>query len=543
MSLIQRKILLNSNLDELAGNINDFISDLTLNSEHKVNTLLEALNIGQEILNNIPDAPELSNSWLSYTSFVNFIRATLANIHLDSDSIRSYSSANILGHLLLDNIKKMEKLPELPPYDNPTTFFETYIPLSNALQSTGSIFSGLIQNIRLVSIQDLTYWGDMSFYYFHLFRELVNQFDIMTLLRTRKVKKIDRFYNNVFTFANSASISFYTYIELHTIFSGNWPEGFDTYGELEKFDLTNIRKLNKNIFEFNRNMYSLLQEGYTKKLVSINDKPENAEFHSDYKLVLKDSEYLDQLFEVYINMSDPLNSSNLDNIEKLITLGDEAFSLIFDISGGREEIAESFYVASFLDTFIEVLPFYALKSIYLNDSNIIENIFFEYRDILDGFKDHTNLFFTTKLAKLFVYSHLDKEIEFDDYYHSFHDKLKDFELNPRTYIAVIHLMVLISYFIPSIGESEREELFVKAESGGLSKNDLESYKVDFEEMKNAFLGNKEVNQTHSIHNRLNIIELDPFSFLIPDFSKLLKRRQLPNWKYYPFNRACDGIIP
>lgn len=543
MSLIQRKILLNSKLDELAGNINDFISDLTLNSEQKVDTLLEALNLSQEVLNNIPDAPVLSNTWLSYTSFVNFVRATLANIHLDSDSIRSYSSANILSHLLLDDIKKMESLPELPPYDNPTKFFETYIPLSNALQSTASIFSRLIQNIRLVSIQDLSYWGDMTIYNFHLFRELVKLFDIIKLLETKKVQKMDRLLNNVFTFANTVSILFYTFIDLHLKFRGIWPEDFNTYGELERLDLRSIKKLNENIIEFNLNMYELLQEGYSKKLISINDKPEDGEFYRDYELVLKDSNYLTQQIEVYLKMVDPLDPSNLDRIDKLIILGDEVFSLIFKISGGREKIADSFYVGSFLDTFINILPFYALKALYLNNTNILENLLLEYRDILSGFREHTNLFFTTTLAELFVYSRLDDEIDFNEYYQSLLDKLKDFELNPRTYVTVIHLTVLISYFIPSVSANDREELLAKAESRGLLSNDLEVYKEDFLEMKNSFLESRSINQAHPINNRLKIIELDPFSFLIPDFTKLLERRQLPNWKYFPFNRACDSIIP
>ena len=543
MSLIQRKILLNSKLDELAGNINDFISDLTLNSKQKVNTLLETLNLSQEILNNIPDAPELSNTWLSYTSFVNFVRATLANTHLDSDSIRSYSSANILGHLLLDDIKKMDKLPELPPYDNPTIFFETFIPLSNALQSTASIFSRLIENIRLVSIQDLTYWGDMTLYYFHLFRELVKQFDIITLLETRKVQKIDRLYNNVYTFASTTSILFYVYIDLHSRFKGIWSDNFDTYGEIESYNLINIKNLNANIIKFNTNMHDLLQEGYSRKLVSINDKPEDAEFYQDYELVLKDSHYLNQLFEIYINMVDPLDPSNLNHVEKLIPLADEVFSIIFKIAKGREKIVESFYVGSFLDTFISVLPFYALKAVYLKDINILENLLLEYRDIMSGFKDHANLFFTTTMAKLFVYTHLDNEIDLEDYYQSLLTRLKEFELNPRTYIAVIHLMVLISYFVPSINAREREELLARAENGGLSANDPEIYKEDFNEMKNAFLEGRDINQSHSINSRLKTIEMDPFSFLIPDFTKLLERKQLPSWKYFPFNRTCDGIIP
>ena len=206
------------------------------------------------------------------------------------------------------------------------------------------------------------------------------------------------------------------------------------------------------------------------------------------------------------------------------------------------KIADSFYVASFLDTFIGILPFYALKAVYMNDTNIIENLLLKYRDILSGFKDHTNLFFTTNLAKLFVYTHSDKEIEFEDYYQSFLDKLKDFELNPRSYIAVIQLMVLISYFIPSIDVNDRQELLAKAETGGLSGNELDAYKEDFRELKYAFINNRDIDPTHPINNRLKIIELDPFSFLIPDFTKLLKRRQFPNWRYYPFNRACDGII-
>ena len=153
----------------------------------------------------------------------------------------------MLGQILLGDLKRIKDLPELPGYENPTAFFELFVPMVNLVQSTASIFQTLLNGVPIITDGDLIEWGDNSLYYFDMYRSLMEKFNIEELLETRKVKKIQNFYNNVYTMGTTMSILFYPFLTLHKKFGGDWDKSMQSYNSVPDFTLASMQKLNLDI--------------------------------------------------------------------------------------------------------------------------------------------------------------------------------------------------------------------------------------------------------------------------------------------------------
>ncbi|MCY3412635.1 MAG: hypothetical protein INQ03_13440 [Candidatus Heimdallarchaeota archaeon] len=542
IAIIQTRILLNSKKDLVIKNLNAFSNEVSLDQEYKIGVIFKVLDLATQIIYRIPRVPELDRVRLDYQSLTNFVRMLLAYIHQDNSQAQSFSTASILSHMLLDEVPNIEELPELPPFDeDPFPFFEIAIPLSNSFQSNFGIYETLIDFLPTVTRSNMIEWVNKMLLNFKLHWKLFAKFDILIMLKTKKIKKMNNFINNIFIFIFTQMGMVLSLLELHAKFGGMWPEEIDNLGMVKKFSLEEFTRAIKENEDFVLGKINDLKHAYSIFLIDRNDNPEMNENMADFKIYLDDFHFQQKLINLY-----HFNEFNeIKKIDEIKSNGMKFLEAFIDQAGGTEEILSSTLLSSFLISVHEVLPFITRSALLHDDHAIFENFQYEYRSILNklDIEDDANLFWMNTLCTLIIETHFDYDVDIDQKIGELEATLQYFLLKPRIYLSMSNLLIILSFLSNKKDGEYRFEILKKIEYNDILGENRSKTKQDFNHYKQfLFAYEKGENFDLMLTHRQVIIDLDHMSWLIPDFTKWFEQKNKYTIPYIPFNLAMDALI-
>jgi hypothetical protein len=543
-SQVQMKIVINRYMDDIVEKLNSFLFDINSSPDEKINVVMETLPLVTDILNHLPNVQIFEESWHKYSALSNFLRMNLANFNVESDHVRVISSANLLGQLLIGDVPHLNELPEMPDFDDPLKYFDKFAIIYNTLQTTCGVYQSLLDSLSTIAYKDLIEWSKEGLWHFKLLFDLLFSQDLKQLLKTKKIKKMSKFYENQYNFTVQFSALLQFILSIHSKLGGKWPEELLNYGLLQEFTIPSYLSLIVKLRKFTHEMLSDIEWAYNANIINKNDHWEQSEHYIIVDITLDSFDQYEKYILLYENK---VLSSDLNRLTDFYNINIKLIEKLINFGGGRDNIINSYLVTFVLDIFKSTLPFLAHEALLTKSADKFENIHYEYRFILDKFdiSQDTTLFLVNVLSRLYIYSHL--ESGYDLSLNEIYEELKisrDFlMMKPRNYIAASILTLILSIIIDKDNHDYHNQIINEILSNSIEdgmqyhlRNEVFNYLGQISQAKQG-----ETPDFSPFMHRLQQYEFDTFSWLIPDFSKLCLEIGIAPIIYIPFNRESDAI--
>ncbi len=547
-SLIQIKILLSKQYDNLIGKVNDFVLDEAIASNDKINIYMEVLHELRNLINFLPLSLEKLN--MDFNTLYNFVKMNLASLYYNSEVASSFSKANMLMDILVEPINRLEKLPQLPDLEtNFKEYSEMFVSELNLLMTSFGIYNSLITNLKIYDIVDVVNWTNNALWNFMLTVELlIEQFDAEKLLIQLNKKNIPMYFHNLLSYISILKDMTFLLPFLLSVFNNRTEDLNNEILDknfIDGFDILSYHKLHQKIMNYGDYLMNIVKNGKKKGLINMNDDIEESNFYNDYLIGNAQMEWLDCRYKFYMKNktnADILESENKALIEPIILAGERVLDLIREQSGDIQGLINSYYLNPYIESFKVLLPFYSLKAIYENDVSIYDNFVLHFDEFLEKAENVDDLEFQIVLAKLFTYSRLNKEIDFITIFSKVYSNLSSLQIQPRNYLASIILLLNIVPLISESIEINTDGLFRLAFEYGMVK---EQSKIN-EELKlyQRYMEEPEMctEIMDQLIHRTEMIDFDNSTILIPDLTRYYERKGLKPIRYIPFNRLTDTIL-
>ncbi len=547
-SLIQIKILLSKQYDNLIGKVNDFVLDEAIASNDKINIYMEVLHELRNLINFLPLSLEKLN--MDFNTLYNFVKMNLASLYYNSEVASSFSKANMLMDILVEPINRLEKLPQLPDLEtNFKEYSEMFVSELNLLMTSFGIYNSLITNLKIYDIVDVVNWTNNALWNFMLTVELlIEQFDAEKLLIQLNKKNIPMYFHNLLSYISILKDMTFLLPFLLSVFNNRTEDLNNEILDknfIDGFDILSYHKLHQKIMNYGDYLMNIVNNGKKKGLINMNDDIEESNFYNDYLIGNAQMEWLDCRYKFYMKNktnADILESENKALIEPIILAGERVLDLIREQSGDIQGLINSYYLNPYIESFKVLLPFYSLKAIYENDVSIYDNFVLHFDEFLEKAENVDDLEFQIVLAKLFTYSRLNKEIDFITIFSKVYSNLSSLQIQPRNYLASIILLLNIVPLISESIEINTDGLFRLAFEYGMVK---EQSKIN-EELKlyQRYMEEPEMctEIMDQLIHRTEMIDFDNSTILIPDLTRYYERKGLKPIRYIPFNRLTDTIL-
>jgi hypothetical protein len=527
------KILLRSTTDDIATKFNKLVMVAQSSPKEKLDEMYDSLAYFGKILSILPNNDELEVIWMKISAMANILRSTLVKQFSYSDVASNYSSATILGDLLLDEVKQINELPEFPSSGDYMEFREIFTPTINLITSTCDIYAALINSLPVINRTDLVEWSNKILHMVNLFNELREKYTYRNFLQRKQIKEPARFYNYIFNLANTAS-NFAVHLKLIILkFGGNLPDTINHYGVLipENLLVSYHRFISKTVKD-NSKIMDVIEEARNNRWIDLNDKPEQSPFYMDYMLGF----YNLNLTKLIIDMYDNDLLSNLEKSEKLMEGFNETMDFVFKVTGGLENAVKggAFQIVRYHVN--EIYPFIANHAVLLNDYSFFKDFEDKYKLVIEKVNPESdNQFYKNSLlSKLYVQTRITTDIDLNDCLFSLNNAIDHYQLKPRDFIA---LSLLKKVLEENLGKSNplAYENLVEI---GIPESQNEKYKEELLEYLKYL--NSNANQLIDRFNHRKVIHpLDIYSWLYPNFESSSDE---DNYKeYIPFNRYTDYV--
>ena len=547
-NIIQTRIILSKNYDNLIQLVNNFVLDETIEADNKISIYMAILFELRNLLNSLPR--QLEKLFLDFNSLYNFVKMNLASLYYNSEAASSYSKANMLMDLLMEPLAKIEKLPELPSLKTDLKeYSELFVSALNLLMTSFGIYSSLITNMKIYLLKDLTEWSNHALWNFKLTFELLTiQFDARELLVQLNKKNIPMYYHNLLSYINILKDMTFLLPYLLSVYNQRADElNSDVLGNdfLENFQLNSFYKLHSKIENYGSTLLEIVEEGKLKGLINKNDRIEESNFYPDYLIGRSQMQWLTLRFEFYQrnnSLSDILDMGNQELVDANIKIAKDVLNLIKGQSENIQALIKSYYLNPYIDSFKILLPFYSLKAIYQNEVSIFDEFINEFQEFIIKSENTHDLEFQVILAELFTYSQLNLKIDFVLIFTKIYANLEYLQVQPRNYLASIILLINIAPLLSGNIKISSEDLFELGFEHGVVK---EQSKINEELLIYQLYFNNPVmysSELSKIIHRTKLIKFDNSTIFIPDLSKYYRERGLTPVKYIPFNRITDMIL-
>ncbi|RMG30576.1 MAG: hypothetical protein D6732_16035 [Methanobacteriota archaeon] len=526
-NLTPRKIMLSNKLDALSKSLTKFEMDETVSNTER----MEILNDIQNLLTQAKNCLNIQKQQLAYLeteNLIQFLNLRRASLFFFNEKHKVISSASMLAEILIGSkIKKFE----LPSPDS--SDFRRIVAISlNILMNTAGIYEMAIDNLQLVDMGSFVSWSKIVLDAYH------EQLKIWEITRDDEVAELYRKGNALATYLQNEIIKAFSLEGL----------GYMIYL------LEILRKYIPNsIFD-----HPLLME-------------HEIQSYKDYlDFVLKESIALRERVDHYVLKYSSIRVEDLptlDNLDLVINLNDlrkktyhalsisteELSILILDWYKllnkirGKNEITSDWIQSDTGETYLAVfMEFVHLLAIEGQAEPLLVfqerwNGFSELFDIIP-ISDYPSFVQYITLIEMYVrfshndYSHIERHFQ------TIWRLRNEVELNLTLFVENNILQALLGYYSDMMSTSQIEELL----------NDLlklvdevmpwEKYKNELREyVENVFkaIKGEEHDFNRIIAKRFQIDDLDPVTWLLPDFSGLASATNKTAIPFLPFNRKRD----
>ncbi len=539
-------MLINRRINSIKEATNRLIAELHTDPERLVTTLSIAITTLNNILTKIPNEKDYQTVWLELTASHNLLLGVFATYYQQgTDMTRLQAQANLLSRLLV-GIPKIEKIPTLPPKEDPN-YRKSLTALLNAVMSAESVYTAALTAIPTMHYEDFINWANNAFRYASLVLK------VSDLLVYEEIYKNDPLNRNIFfervtvtllPIIRAYSIPLLTYSKLGEL----WPQEIDSHGFIEPPIHLGLIRLAEKLEEKMDARLDELQRLYDEGILDRNDDPSRRDEIQNVVLIGR------HVFKTWKVTIEALYSSlitqdpqSLELIERAIQYQQDAFDDVMQIAQKASPSTSSIATQLALEIVEQLIPLFVLKSIQMNNSSVFHASLSPFLPLLEQVpvQQNPNLHFLRILAEIYVDAHAGDPLNHSRLiYHLQELAKKTSPFWPRHRVAIKILLWTLTLIFDQPDLDSLEQQMAKTLQSEIIMGGQKHLEQAFVNYYNSLLqAAKGIEPVYDfVSGSIEINILDPYTWLIPDFSKYTKEKQLGNILYIPFNTNRMGII-
>lgn len=449
----QLKMMLGRKLSEVKSSLNKFVVSTSLNPETKAKTLLDLLYHLGNCLNLIPSSGVLLESYKDLGTIIN---ATLLNLTLfyGKQSLWRYqASTNLIIHILSE-VGDLEELPTKPKPDDPQYFNITRLTL-NQLNTTALVYKEIIRTLYTLPEENFVQWTNQGFKQLSLLYNYTRALleDIEKLV---SVTEVDNVYKRSFHYHQIVSEGFFFALDMLGLLGEGWRSDIDSFNLIDSYTINEVRSFSHQLAMELKATVTLLQRLYKEGHINVNTPPlESAEVKALERLQATYQAY-DQLLLLLSRFGPNLSEQNLllPSVEEALANSNPIMTYFeHNYPGGK---TNPFYVR--IVVFYQALA--CLGQILKNELNakVIElDQFSEVRSTI-GTDSYPELTYYLLLFQTWVLTNRGTPDQLVSVQEELPMLLEPLKTQPRDYLSVVELYILVSLNTQGISEEELSKL-------------------------------------------------------------------------------------
>ncbi len=539
-------MLINRRINSIKEAANKLIAELHTDPERLVETLSIAVTALNNVLTRIPNEDAYQTVWLELTASHNMLLGVFAAYYQQgTDMTRLQAQANLLSRLLV-GIPRIEKIPNLPSKES-REYRKSLVALLNAVMSAESVYTAALTAIPTMHHEDLINWANNAFRYASLVLEVSDLLEYEEIYKNDPLNR-NRFFERVtvtlLPIIRVYSIPLLVYSKLGEL----WPNTINSHEFVEPPIHMGLIKLADKLEEKMNARLNELQRLYDNGVLDRNEDPSKIREVQNIVLIGRHvfktwKATIEAVYKTLITQ----DIHSLKLIERAIQYQQEAFNDVMQIAQEANSPSGSIAIQLALEVVEQLIPLFVLKSVQLNNSGVFHTSLAPFLPLLEQVPIHQNpnLHFLRTIAEIYVDTQAGDTLNHSRLIHRLQELGKEISpFWPRHRIATKILLWILELIFeqpnPNVLEQQMAEVLQSEIILGGQKHLEQAFVNYYQSLLQAAKGAEPVYDFASGNIEINI--LDPYTWLIPDFSKYAKEKQLGNILYIPFNANHMGII-
>lgn len=547
LEITQLKIMLKQKMNQISGVYNKLVQNFVITDPELVWSLISDVSFELQVFTSkLSKDPLLEEIYLSAKSIANFVITMLAMIRVPTNKYRAYGVASFLMKLLSDE-NNIAELPADLSIDNMAEMGRRNAWF-NALNSAANMYTALAPGLPAISLEMYVQIANRAFYYVSKVKELSDL--------KHNEKLLQYALNNNRNPYEYLSISFAWVTSAMNIifdasmkFGRNWPDEISTSGLLKSNSSDEYVEFIKEAVMQLRKAFAYMDEIYTNGKVNKNfGDPKQVPTLGIYRYFedilahgISRTYVFNKINRNIVNGIYQLEISELSNEEISDAIEDNRHSLktTESLAPSPAQLLTSQFGQFYQVVFIDLIKLEVLKSVKLHSREDFDLLLLTHEEIFteDIILATPEIWLVKILAEIFIDVYFENYEKMPDYLAELQKYQSAFELEPKHFITISSLIIIISHLVhDEVSEQNMEllqqsyELLRDANLNYL----LDEYKQYADELM-KYLNNEIPQQLFD--RKIPISPFDAFSWLVPTFAKNQK-----NIKYLPFNLEYDQII-
>ncbi len=546
------KLVLNGKLEGISQLILEIQSDTMIDKVKKIEAYSESLEKFSMMQNLVSTTLELNQSKIKMTVLANKLRITIIKLAYGWDLIRNYLTAELLSLIFLGDIPDVS-LEEFRYFDksNTNAYLQLFITLSQAYNGSIEVYTSLINNIGLITNDDLIDWSNKILKTTNTLFELLRMVDIKEILTNQSIYAHDELIKILFEqfFFIPTIMAFL--LDLIQINEGDLGSEYYRILKITRYNANSYHKIRLEaesvIDKFNNAIQGQLKKN--PGLTSVNKYlQENLKY---FKPITLYSHFFDQyytLISALIDSNEDINDvfsvpiTFILEIETLLDIGLKAISQYYNyFHNSIHNLSESIRMSEIFSIYSYLVKLLAIKAIYEGSPNLFlsplrTNVVLKFISELPDMK----LFFLPYYT-LAISCNLEENVSFEQFQNE--ELLSKFRTKPNELITVYFLR-LFSILVSDGATFETkinqiDESFVKIFEI-LTEFNLNHRRTLFSLYKDNLIKILKKNPVswYSFNERNSVKRVDLNSLL--NFMVLVNGESVP---FFHLNLASDYLIP
>jgi hypothetical protein len=538
---LQKSIILRNRIEEVKEKANIFYSDQQTDLETRFKVFREVIPLIRESLNKLANEKEYEELWLILASYNSVILSALAFGGGSDPTNKFEGQAHLLSHMLM-GVPRIE-LTDTSQLPKDRKWFELRRYQFNALSTTITLLQTAISTVFFFGKSDLDEWVNSAFWHYKVLLEFIDSLNYKLLWEFNK-ENSEEFYRKVFSsilpingFPN------FIYI-IYQLYGHSYDDKLDFSQMMDNLSIESIFDSSQRMTEYIQRIINTIIELYDKGVIDRNAKP-NDSLHfkriNGIKISIDRTSHTINAFKTNLLTG----TKNPETLELAIIKTYEHLEFLEWLVKSRDNIFKSSIGITYKLVINQLIALNTLKA--LNSQNFESYMLFCHKYNFLFNKDLTSelsdTLFIQILSQLYLETHLSKEVDLQKYKVQMEQIINTKSISPTEFIARNLLYVIIRMLIKDIQIDEVNQIFDVINQFTISQglNHIQDYVLLYcDNLLTAYKGDEPIYQLPPNLEKIN--ELDPFTWIIPDFSILANKSRLGTILYIPFNIVSNRVL-
>lgn len=543
-------MILKRRLAQIKTSSNTLATKIGTDIEVLLKTYSYSVSLFSKLLHLIPDKQEYEDIWLELMAMENIAISVFASLILmASDHLRFFAQASLLSQMLL-GVENISNLPELPSPESPE-FMEKFGVIFNLLNSNVAMYTISLKVIPTIHETDFIEWVNNGFWNSKLLLELIEKINIKALYYTTVKFSPETFYLRITSIISPVLQLYSLPLLVERKIGSKWPEEINTYDLMDENNIHGLLKYGEKLTNYINNIEQKLYDLYKKKVIDVNMNPSKNDLFKMMTFLIKNN------LENHISTMNTINSffeinkehspSTIQEIEEQIEKTNKFIQEIMKLQAQTSENNIRSITGQLMIEKLELLTIlHILLSISKNQPTIFDKYYQAQYSLVSQIPPNTapDLHLYMLLGNIFVSTKFKQELDKKLVLNQIEKIINYYVIYPRHYVALLVLKAIIMFLDGETDQESIKKLLIEGEqviinTGNDHIKDLYSQYVS--SLLSAF--NEEMGAYEIGFENIDINPLDPYTWLIPDFTITLSPKVTGAILYLPFNIEKYSLIP